>query len=199
MTADDENLNLLLQQLHLGSEEAFAEIYDHFSRPLYRTILRMVQDDDIAQELLQDLFLKLWNKRFDLEINKPLKPYLFKIAESLAYSHFRKIAKDQRLISQLIITTIDFVPNPEDAIINKETHELLSQAINTLPAQRKQVFTLCKLEGKSYQEVSDQLGISVKTISDHLVKANKAVKQHFLLNQDVAIVFFVLQTLNHLK
>jgi len=193
MTSDNENLTFLIQQLQQGSEHAFTMLYDKYSKQLYRNIVRLVKDEDTARELLQDLFLKIWENRWNINPDKSFKSYLYKIAENLIYAHFGKIAKDNRLIAKLVSSYVDFDTNAEDAIIRQENHDLLKKAITSLSPQRKQVFTLCKLEGRSYEEVSNELGISTSTIRDHIVKANKAVKQYFLLNQDVAVLFIISQ------
>jgi RNA polymerase sigma-70 factor (family 1) len=199
MTADNENLKFLIHQLQHGSEQAFTLLYDKYSKQLYRNILRLVKDEDVAQELLQDLFLKIWENRWNINPDKSFKSYLFKIAENLVYTHFGKIAKDNRLIAKLVISYVDLDTNAEETIINKENHELLNKAITSLSPQRKQVFTLCKLEGKSYEEVSKELGISTSTIRDHIVKANKALKQYYLLNQDVTVLFIASQIILRIK
>lgn len=196
MAAESTNTTLLLQQLQQGSVHAFTAIYDLFSKPLYRNILRMVKDDAIAEELLQDLFLKLWLKRYDLDTEKPLKPYLYKIGASLVYKHFRKEAQDHRLINQLITTTVDHAKDAEQAIIDKEMHSLLGIAIAQLPPQRRQVFTLCKLEGKTYSEVSAALGISNETVKDHIVKANKAIRHFFLRNPNLLLALLAIYLSN---
>jgi len=198
MTSDNENLKLLINQLQQGSEQAFTQLYDKFSKQLYRNILGLVKDVDIAQELLQDLFLKIWESREHINPEKSFKSFLYKVAENLVYAHFRKIAKDNRIIARLVISSVEFDTNAEDAIITKENHYLLKKAIEHLSPQRKHIYTLCKLEGKSYEEVSSELGISVSTISDHIVKANKAVKKHFYLNQNIAVILIASQFLKHL-
>jgi len=198
MTTDNENLGLLIKQLQQGSEQAFTQLYDKFSNQLYRNIFRLVKDDDIAQELLQDLFLKIWESREKIDPEKSFKSFLYKVAENLVYAHFRKIAKDNRIMAKLVISFVEFDPNTEDAIISKENHALLKKAIENLSPQRKFIYTRCKLEGKSYEEVSTELGISVSTISDHIVKANKAVKKYYHLNQDIAIILIASEFLKHL-
>lgn len=197
MDSDNENLKLLIQQLQQGSERAFTILYDKFSKQLYRNVLRLVKDEFIAQELLQDLFLKIWENRQSIKIEGSFKSFLFKVAENLVFMYFRKVAKDSRLIENLIRANIEFDINAEEIIISRQDQELLYAAIANLPPQRKQVYTLCKLEGKSYEEVSKELGISTSTISDHIVKANKTVKQFLQLNNGIALLFIVDQVIFH--
>lgn len=197
MDSDNENLKLLIQQLQRGSERAFTILYDKFSKQLYRNILRLVKDEFIAQELLQDLFLKVWENRQNIKIEGSFKSFLFKVAGNLVFMYFRKVAKDNRLIENLIRANIEFDINAEEIVISRQDQELLYAAIAKLPPQRKQVYTLCKLEGKSYEEVSKELGISTSTISDHIVKANKTVKQFLQLNNGIALLFIVDQVIFH--
>ncbi|MES2274975.1 MAG: sigma-70 family RNA polymerase sigma factor [Bacteroidota bacterium] len=194
-----EDITLLLKQLQNGSEHAFTILYDQFSKSIYRNILRLVRDEDIAQELLQDLFLKIWEIKSNIKLEGSFKSFLYKVAGNMVYMHFRKIAKDNRMIEKLINAYVDHETEGPETILSDENIDLLQIAIGTLPPQRKHIYTLCKLEGKSYEEVSDLLGISTSTISDHIVKANKTVKQYFLLNKNTAIVFILGQFLIHKK
>lgn len=186
-------LDLIIQ----GDERAFTAIYDEYSVQLYRNILRMVADEDIAKELLQDLFLKLWTNRERLTTTKSLKPYLYRMAANLVYDHFRKVAQDRKLLDRLIYLTVEYDISAEDRMLNEETETLLKDAIEHLPPQRKLVYTLCKLEGKSYQEVSELLNISVATINEHIVKGNKAVKVYFLRRHEIAIALIAVWLAHH--
>jgi RNA polymerase sigma-70 factor (ECF subfamily) len=199
MDLDTLKTELLVKQLRWGSELAFTPLYDLYSKQLYRNILRMVKDEDVAQELLQDLFLKIWESQSSIDPEKSFRSFLYKVAENLVYMHFRKLSKDKRLIERLILSANVFENNVEDGIISKETNNLLKQAIEHLSPQMKKVFTLCKLEGKSYEEVSKQLGITTSTVSNHIVKANKAVKRYFLNNQEVALFVIISNLLLHTK
>ena len=195
MTSDNENLDLLIKQLQRGSEQAFTLLYDRYSKSLYRNILRLVKDQDIAQELLQDLFLKVWEKRSVIRVEGSFKSFLYKVSENLVYKHFRKIAQDNRLSEKLTNSYERFDANIEDIIVSRETNELLQKAIDNLSPQRKQIYRLCKLEGKSHEEVSRELGISTSTINNQIVKANKAVKHFFLANSNLAAILIAIHTL----
>jgi RNA polymerase sigma-19 factor, ECF subfamily len=199
MASESVNINLLVGQLRQGNEAAFTFLYDKYSNQLYRNICRLVKDEQVAQELLQDLFMTIWKDREKLNPEKSFKPYLYKVAENMVYAYFRQAAKNKRLIDRLILSAMEFDSNAEDTMIAKEDHHLLRKAIENLSPQRKQIYTLCKLEGKSYEEVSKELSISTSTIRDHIVKANKTVKQYFHSNQSLAIMAIATHLLNHLK
>ena len=140
----------------------------------------------MAQEILQEVFLKVWDHRKHIDPEKSFRSYLFKIAENKAYDFFRKAARDHKLRQLLLAAATESYDHIESIMINKENSQLLQQAIEALPPQRQQVFRLCKLEGKSYEEVSRLLGISTSTISDHIVKASRAVREFIAANHHIA-------------
>ena len=185
----------LLLRLKNGNEQAFEAIYNLYSNRLYGNLIKLVKSEEEAQEILQDIFIKIWNKRQEIDVDASFRSYLFKIAENKAYDFFRKLARDKRREKRLIaIATTEYV-HIEEAILKKENEAILEKAIQSLPAQRQQVFRLCKLEGRTYKEVGELLGISVSTISDHIVKATKSLREYFENNEQalLALIFISLE------
>ena len=162
--------------LKAGDEQAFKAVYDHFSHRLYGNLLKLVKSEEIARELLQEMFFKVWEKRGNIDPEKSFHAYLFRIAENMAYDFFRKVARDKKLQIHLMDRASEAFNHVEERLINKENRDLLQQAINALPPRRRQVFQLCKLDGKSYEEAALELGLSTSTISDHIVKATHFIR-----------------------
>ena len=184
---EKELLSLLLN----GNEQAFEKIYQLYSSRLYGNLLKLVKSEAEAQEILQDVFLKIWENRQRIDIEKSFRSYLFKIAENKVVDFFRKAARDKKRESRLILlATIEYLP-VEDLLQSDERSVILQKAIDSLPPQRQQVFRLCKLEGKTYKEVSELLGISVSTISDHIVKATKSVRDYFENNEQALLSLLI--------
>lgn len=180
-------------RLNNHDHSAFHEIYDHFSTQLYFNILRMVRDEDVAQEILQELFVKIWEKRSVIDPDKAFSSFLHRVAKNMVYDHFRKLSVAKRLETHLTTVTNNSYSHIEEELIYKESNQLFLDAVAQLSPQRKQVFTLCKIEGKSYNEVSDLLKISTSTVSDHLLKSNKFIKAQMLLTDSLVILFLVFQ------
>ena len=168
----------ILLRLLQGDELAFEKIYRLYSPGLYGKLLKLLKSVPQTEEILQDVFLKIWEYRASIDPEKSFRAFLFKIAENKAYDFFRKAARDKKMEAELIaLSTLNYMAL-EEFVADDEKSVLLENAINKLPPQRQQVFRLCKLEGKSYREVSELLGISLSTISDHIVKATKSVRDH---------------------
>jgi len=181
----------LLNKLSEGSEEAFAQLYQLHSNKLYNNILYLVKDAEVAKELLQDLYMKIWEGRVNINPEKPFKSYLFMIARNLVYDYFRRVSLNKKMIVKMMADASAFSNYTDDLIDFKESSATLEKAIDTLPAQSKKVFVLCKMDGKTHEEISAELGISISTVNNHMVKANKIVRDYLLKNNDLLAALIV--------
>lgn len=189
----------LLIQLKKGDDEAFEEIYSMYSHRLYVNLLRLVKSEELAMDLLQDLYLKLWSNRGNIDTGKNIGAYLFSIAKNLAIDFFRKAARESTLQNHLIAVGTELYNHVDDVFFHKETAAMLSKAIANLPPQQQKIFNHCKIEGKSYNEVAEIMDISVATVGNQLVKAVKSVKVAMLSSQDVFVLLVSLALMRGLK
>ncbi|TWF42906.1 RNA polymerase sigma-70 factor (ECF subfamily) [Chitinophaga polysaccharea] len=192
MITTGHNENELLEQMAAGSEVAFKEIYFLYSGRLYGNILKLVKSRTVAQEILQEVFIKIWEHRATIDTEKSFSSYLFTIARNMVSTFYVKASRDRALLQMLAGGVANGYLHIEEGVISREEQLFLQMAINQLPPQRKQVFELCKIEGKSYHEVSQQLGISLSTISDHIVKANRFLKEYACKNRELIIILALL-------
>lgn len=192
MTASDDNEKNLLRQLAAGDEVAFRKIYFLYSNRLYGNLMRLVKSAPVAQEILQEVFIKIWEYRSGIDPEKSFRSYLFRIAENRVYDFYARVSRDKALLQQLMKNNADKYSHVEEAIISREEAALLHAAIEELPPQRRRVFELCKIEGKSYNEVGAILEISVSTISDHIVKANRFIKEYVSRKHTLIIIIALL-------
>lgn len=173
----DEREQLLL--LKKGSYAAFDALYTAHSPRILGRLIRLLGQEDTAEELLQDLFFRVWDKRGQIDVDQSFKAYLFKIAQNLVYDYFRRQSMDERYRAEFIRNYSELYKHIEEDLIFKQTQERLKQVIDSLPPQCRQVYILFKLDGKSYAEISGLLGISKSTINNHLTKANSILKKEF--------------------
>ncbi|OQP59588.1 hypothetical protein A3860_36985 [Niastella vici] len=192
MIIADTNEKDLLNQLIIGDEAAFRQIYLLYSGRLYGNILKLVKSKAVAEEILQEVFIKIWEHRRHIDVNQSFRSYLFRIAENKVCNFYVKASRDRALINTLTGIMSSNYSHVEEAIVSREQAAFLQHAIDTLPPQRKQVFQLCKIEGKSYEEVSALLGISTSTISDHIVKANRFLKEYARKNKELIIILVLI-------
>lgn len=166
----------LLNLMKSGDQNAFEKIYKAYSLKIYWNILKMVKSEEDANELLQDVFFKVWEKRELIDPEQSFKSYLFQISKFTVYNFIRKKNLDKKLKDYLSRESTELYTHIDESIAYKQSDEFIKDLIEQLPPQRKQVYKLCKIEGKSYEEAGKILGISSSTISDHIVKATKFIK-----------------------
>ncbi len=166
----------LLRRLRSGDHIAFEIIFHRYKTQMAKNALRLLKSTELAEDLLQELFIKLWEHRTKIDTDKTLASYLYKIATNLAYDHFRKAGRDQKLREQLLSIFPATHEPIEKIVFNKENKLALDNALSMLPEQQRLVFTLCKIEEKTYQEVSELLNISVGTVNNHLTRANSTLR-----------------------
>lgn len=192
LPVNEKELVILLTK---DSEAAFEKLYNLYSGRLFGYLFKFVKSENFAREILQNSFVKIWNSRHHIDPEQSFSAYLFRIAENLIYDFFRKAARDKKLQKELIGISAVQYNYVEDALCSKENARLLQHVIDALPPKRRQVFQLIKIEERSYEEVSGLLNISTSTISDHIVKATKFVREKLErhhINAIIILMFFQL-------
>ncbi|WP_433901150.1 RNA polymerase sigma factor [Sphingobacterium puteale] len=186
----------MLSDLRLGSQTAFRQIYSLYSGRIYLNIRKMVKSEQDAAELLQEVFIKVWDKRELIDPEQSFRSYLFQIAKYTVYNFIRKNSLEKQIQAYLSLHNTQLYTHVEEQLNEKQDEQWLSQTIEQLPPQRRLIYRLCKIEGKSYAEVSTLLRISTSTINDHIVKATKYIKErHGVLDKSTLLIasFILLQ------
>lgn len=182
---------VLLEQIRDGNEQAFAALYDRYAGRLYGNLIKLVKDRDVAQELLQDVFFKIWEKRKSIHVESSFAAYLFTITKHMALNFSRRVVLDAKVVSSLAAEAPDGYSHIEEGMIAKELERLYDNAVNALPPKRRMVYIRCKHEGKTYEQVSRELGISTSTINDHMVKALRFIEQRLRYDGVVGLMLIV--------
>lgn len=188
-TVDEKQL---LERLARGNPEAFTILYRRYGRKLHAHLLRMIRSEEIAREIFQDVFMKIWEFREKIDVNKPFAAFLYHIAENKVYDYFRRAAREKRLAENLVVSYADFYTDDEDEALYQERFCLINNAIDLLPPVRKQIYLFSKLEGKSYEEIARLLGISTSTVNDHIVKANRFLKKVLAGHTGTVVLWIIL-------
>ncbi|WP_158655827.1 RNA polymerase sigma factor [Sphingobacterium sp. HMA12] len=159
--------------------DTFNLVYTTYQGTLYKKFMFLLNFQETAEDILQDVFLKTWQLRDTIKTEKSLKSYLFQIGRNLIMDHYRRQKREHgfTLIYRDFVNAVDQID--VECIFHEDKFSKLEGIINKLPPRRRQVFELCKLERRTYEEVSELLHISPSTISDHIVKAMQFIKVHW--------------------
>jgi|SRR5690606_36386157 len=179
-----ETENDLLVALKTGDHRAFEQVYNQYKRQLYYNIYKLVHSEAIAEELTHDVFLRVWQSRNLIVVTQSFSAFLRRIATNIAIDFYRKAALDKKLRTELVIRATEFYDPFEEEALNLDHRVFIRSLLEKLPPRRREIFSLCKLEGKSYADVAHLLGIGTGTVNDHIVKATKLIKQELMKHQN---------------
>ncbi len=163
-----------------GCPEAFTSLYMHYSPRLYTNILSMVHDRIIAEELVQELFTRIWQKKESPVLAENFNGYLYRTARNLVHDFFRRLRRDQELLERFSAALAMKSDNSATSVYDFEPISLLNNAIEQLPPQQKKVYKLVKENGFTYKKAAESLGISPLTVKEYLVSANKSIRNYLL-------------------
>ena len=185
---------ILLIHLRNGDHQAFERLYHHYKKRIAGHLLALFKDEELAQDIAQETFIKIWENRAQIDEQKSFKAYLFTIATNNAYTLFQRIGKDEkaRLGFQLLLQQA--ADQVDTYIVRKEHQKLLESLLAQLPEKQREVFRLFKIDGYSYAEISERLGISSNTINTHLKRATTYLRKLLLRRPDLLLALLIAQS-----
>jgi RNA polymerase sigma-70 factor (ECF subfamily) len=167
----------LIELWRSGNENAYRALFDRYFYKLYNYTSKQVTDKRIAEEIVMDVMLAVWQKRDRLNTDLSLSAYLYRSVKNRLIDHFRK--------QQLPVVSLDQTPVEPTAafitdsrLLHKELESLYRSSLNRLPPQKKRIFTMSREEGSSYKEIADRLQLSKNTVENHMVAALRLLKTH---------------------
>jgi RNA polymerase sigma-70 factor, ECF subfamily len=160
-----------VEGLKNGDEKVFEELFKTYYIPLCEYCLRYVSDPDIAEEIVQDLFFRMWIKRDEININTSMKSYLYMALRNHAINHINHLKihdKYHQFIQIRAKTDIDY---QIDVLEEKDMERIMKKAVAMLPEKRRQIFEMSRFENMKYHEIAEKLNLSVKTVESQMSKA----------------------------
>lgn len=176
----------LLLQLIKGDTDAFAEIYDLYKDRIFAFAFTLTKSKEIAEEATQEVFVKLWEKRDQINTEYPLTPYIKKITYNYIISFFRKVKLDKQLQQNLYRNMEALRNSNEDEILQKELNKLYRRAIEELPQQKRTAYLLSREQHLSYEEIALQMGLSKNTVRNHMTEAIRFIRTYITSHADLA-------------
>jgi RNA polymerase sigma-70 factor (family 1) len=181
---------LLVEALSKGNVLAFNTLFREYSRRLYGFALGYLKSEDEAEELVQEVFLIVWAKRSELRQELSFKSFLFTISLNIIRKHFRARELFSRYLQS---TTVEEMDTSTSGVINcNSLQQHILALVNKMPSKRKQIFIKSRFEGLSIQEISQQLGISHKTVENQITNALKSLRENLKEESLGTLLFLIL-------
>jgi len=184
----------LLCRIAAGDETAFRTIYDTYRRKIYAYTLRLTESEAIADDIIQDVFMKVWLNRQSLETILNFNAWLHTIARNHIMDVMKALAKARLSQQQWAQAGTANGNNVEETLADKENQRLLQEALNRLSPQQLLIYQLTRQHGSKHADIASQLNISRHTVKTHLVVALRSIRNYLRLHSDH--ILFTIITLN---
>jgi RNA polymerase sigma-70 factor (family 1) len=182
----------LLIGLKKSDHNSFRQLFDRYNQPLYRFSYSYLKSKEAAEDVVQETFIKIWDKRKEIDTKKSFQSYLFTIALNAVRKQFNRLADQNQLKHDVFAS---FSDDPEKMDEQHNFEELLSQLealISQMPEKRRIIFERKKFQGKSQKEIAEEFNITTKTVEYHITEAMKFLKAEFDKLRLGGMVFFFL-------
>jgi len=183
----------LLKLVAKGDERAFTELFDAYYRQLGEYVYKLTESIEVTEEIVQDVFIKIWLKKEKLLELDNFSYYLFILSKNQTLNHLRKKANDKVRQLEWLKQFEEEVYIPDDSSVIEEYRSLMDEAIEKLPPQQKKVYKLSREERLKHEEIAKMLDISPETVKKHIKLALRFIKNE-LSSQNDAMIVLVLST-----
>jgi len=182
----------LVKALRKGDVFAYNELFHRYSQKVYNFSIKHFENSEDARDLVQDIFMKIWEKRCEIDELKSFNGFLFTIALNSIRDHFRKKVKNRNLVNKWLEDSESCTNATLLSIEFRSLEKVVSKYIEQLPEKRQMVFTLSRNKGLSNSEIAEQMNIQKKTVENHLNLSLKYLREKLQAHSFLVILFFVL-------
>ncbi|PSL27921.1 RNA polymerase sigma factor [Dyadobacter jiangsuensis] len=167
---------VLLKDLASGDSKAFDEVYHYYRGEINRYVFKFVKSTEHTEDLCQEIFLKVWEKRETLANLHSFRAYLFTVSKNRVLDFLRHAATERSVREEVIRASLQHASHVEEALQSEEYQHYLQKILHQLSPRDQEVFRLCREMEHSYDEAAEVLGVSRNAIKKHMVKAIKFLK-----------------------
>lgn len=182
---------VIVEKLIKGDKQAFKDLFDKYGTRLYQFSIKYLRDKEETEDLLNEVFLKIWENRINLRSDKSFQSYLFTIAYNNIRQRFLKKSREEKYI-QIFAEEYLIASGSEDSELDYNTFvEKMNKVIQMLPARRREIFILSYKEEKKNGEIAENLGVSEQFVKKQLGIARKFVVEKMKSDSDLAGILFL--------
>ena len=170
------------------NEQLFKILFERFKKPVHDYVRTITGSDELAEEIAQEVFIRLWRKMGSYDEIENIDFYIFRIARNECMRYFKKAAVETHMLQELQKRMTAENNNVSEYINFKETEGLLDKAIASLSPQRQKVYLLSRRQGLRIEEIAAEMQISYNTVRNHLVEALRQIRHYYLEHLSVAVL-----------
>lgn len=165
----------LLLAIANGDERSFSDLYNHYCPAVYGYVLKLVKVPAMAEDVVQDIFLKIWEVRGQLPDVRFFPAFLFSVARNHTLNVLQSVSRSNNALATVIRHFQE--QRADDEVLSKDYRQFIENTLQAVPARSRDVFRRCRDLGMSYEEVASEIGISRNAVKKHMVKTIRALRE----------------------
>lgn len=183
----------VLRQVAAGDESAYEVLYNRYWDHIYSTALQFTKSPELAEDLAQDVFARVWVKKEKLAEVEKFHNYLFIMARNIIYDKLRKVVYSGEYDEHFINYFSDSDITPDNRLELKELEDIIEAGIQSLPPQQQKAFRLSRFRGLSHEQIAEEMGISRLSVKNHIVRAMYNLRNYLDGHTDsLAVVIWII-------
>jgi len=168
----------LLRQIAEGDELAFKRLFDCYRIRFFRFALEITKSATDAEDIVQDIFIKIWTNRQHLGTIDEPRPYLYAITRNYVFDYLQKIARNEKMVKQLWAKMQTSTNEPEMLLLSKEFSGIITEAVDKLTPAKRKVFQMSREEGLTHRQIAEKIGLSASRVKNIMVECLKFIRQY---------------------
>jgi len=185
-------LNTVLQDLANDDKKALEELFNYYYPRLYQFSRSFLKLEEGIDDILQEVFIKIWKNRANIHSSETFNPFIFAITRNLLLNELRSRLSKQKIKDEIFKLSVPDEYNSFDKFEYGELKESIDKIVNDLPEKQKEVFLLSRYEGLSHKEIAEKLNISTKTVEYHISQSISTIKSKLKQLGLISLLYFYL-------
>lgn len=181
-----------LRLIASGDEAAFGRLYQQYRGKVYYISWKLLKSETAAEDVLQEVFAKIWNRRENLPLVENFNAYLNRVTRNHIFNVLRKKAHEALFLKEMARSAGDSALQDFNTLVLHELERSLKEAVALLPPQQKKVFQLSRMYGLKHEEIAASMKISLGTVKKHMMMSLRSVKEYLSVQQNILDIVFIL-------
>jgi len=182
----------LVSSLKAGNPLAFRQVYMLFEKRVFGFVYSITKSEYVSEEIVQEVFIRIWSQRETLDPERAFDSYIFTVARNLTYNYLRDASRRESIRNELWANVSAMHRQVEADLALAEYKTIVDNIVNKLPPQKRLIYQLSRQEGKSNSEIADMLGISPKTVKNHLWHTMATIRSQIQPHLEDTLPFLLL-------
>jgi RNA polymerase sigma-70 factor (ECF subfamily) len=181
----------LLSLVKRGNQQAFTSLFYSYKDKLLGFLLRITGSREESEDIVQEVFMKIWQDRGNANQIKNLNAYIFKIAQNQMIDNIRKFSKEKISFSDMEMEVEEIDTKPDDIFLEKERSQIFQDAVNQLSSQQKKIYQYHREQGMPLKEIATAMNLSLSTVQNHINRALKNIREYLARNYPILFVLLL--------